>query len=77
MLSVEEMRPRMGRHGRYVVLYTNADVAICSSEDQAHQLCLYEPFLMTGTINPFHGGTYLKLLNAEPFKGRDFREVIV
>lgn len=74
LLSIEEMVPRRGRYGRYVVLYTNANITVCCGEELANKLCLFEPFEMKGEVQQYHGGTYLKLSNATYFDPASFHK---
>lgn len=75
MLSIEEIRPRLGRYGKYAVLYTNGNINICCSEEEANKLCLFEPYEMKGLVKVVHGGQYLRLDKAELFDSASFKLV--
>lgn len=75
LLTIEEMVPRKGRYGEYVVLYTNAGNTVACSPELAHKLCLFEPFEMKGTVNYYNGGMYLKLKDAQLFNRQTYVEV--
>lgn len=76
LLSIDEIRAREARWGRYVVLYTDA-TTICCSEHEAEKLCLYEPYLLSGDIKIRPGGMYLHLNKAELFDPQSFNHVIL
>jgi len=74
MLKVEDIQPRISRHGyKYCTVYTNAGLSVCTSEQKGARLCLYEPYEMKGLIKPFNGGSYLKAESFELFDASSFK----
>ena len=76
MASFEELRPRKGRYGQYVVGYTNKDFSVTMSESIAETLCLYEPYNLTGEIKAFKGGMYLKVEKADLFLSAEYSKQV-
>lgn len=64
MAKLDDIRPRKGRFRPYCVLYSEAG-NFCSSLELAEKLCLYEPYLLAGTVNIARGGTFLWATKAE------------
>lgn len=78
LVKIEDICLKKSRFGNvYAVLYTNSGINICSPEQEAAKLCLYEPYEMRGTIKQFLGGQYLKLEKAYLFDPSGYRHVIV
>jgi len=76
MVSFEELRPRKGRYGQYVVGYTNKDFSVTMSDSIAETLCLYEPYNLTGEIKTFKGGMYLRVEKADLFHSGEYSKQV-
>ena len=73
MLKIEDVCPRRSRWGQpYILLYTNAGIAVCADEAIGNRICLYEPYEMRGYLKAFTGGSYLKLEKLEHFDSKKY-----